>query len=195
MLLLQIGEIATIVAGINYVTRFLVEVHCTFAKSFNEHPNSLSLGTLICNTFIGSHPNFLPAEHLSLLLEWFTPFFCRHNSFCTVFWVISFYLSIYVVVLYQFAVTRIEKLAFKVDAWGLLAEKKRSRLRLCFLVVDDVPEKKGMGLWEQVSSSKCSFAFTVCRVFWPLNPSATTVYAQAAFYPSLRFTLSLQSAF
>ena len=29
----------------------------------------------------------------------------------------------------------------------------------------------------------------------PLNPSTTTVYARSAFYPSLRFTLSLQSAF
>ena len=27
-------------------------MHCTFARSFNEHPNSLSLLTLICNTFI-----------------------------------------------------------------------------------------------------------------------------------------------
>ena len=31
--------------------------------------------------------------------------------------------------------------------------------------------------------------------YLPLNPSATTVYAWSAFYPSLRFTLSLQSAF
>ena len=30
--------------------------------------------------------------------------------------------------------------------------------------------------------------------YLPLNPSATTVYARSAFYPSLRFTLSLQSA-
>ena len=33
------------------------------------------------------------------------------------------------------------------------------------------------------------------RDFWPLNLSTTTVYARSAFYPSLRFTLSLQSAF
>ena len=31
--------------------------------------------------------------------------------------------------------------------------------------------------------------------YLPLNPSATTVYARSAFYPSLPFTLSLQSAF
>ena len=45
-----------------------------------------------------------------------------------------------------------------------------------------------------MSSSKCSFA-CICGIFLPLNPSTTTVYARSAFYPSLRFTLSLQSAF
>ena len=34
-----------------------------------------------------------------------------------------------------------------------------------------------------------------CGIFLPLNPSVTTVYARSAFYPSLRSTLSLQSAF
>ena len=43
-----------------------------------------------------------------------------------------------------------------------------------------------------MSSSKCSF---ISGIFLPLNPSTTTVYARSAFYPSLRFTLSLQSAF
>ena len=33
------------------------------------------------------------------------------------------------------------------------------------------------------------------RFFLPLNTSTTTVYAWSAFYPSLRFTLILQSAF
>ena len=40
---------------------------------------------------------------------------------------------------------------------------------------------------------KCSFT-GICEIFLPLNPSTTTVYARSAFYPSLRFTLSLQSA-
>ena len=44
---------------LKYTRRFLVEVHCTFARSFNEHPNNLRLRTLICNTFIEGHPNFL----------------------------------------------------------------------------------------------------------------------------------------
>ena len=46
-------------AGISYTPRFLVEVHCTFARSFNEHANSLSLRTLIGNTFTEGHPSFL----------------------------------------------------------------------------------------------------------------------------------------
>ena len=46
-------------SSISYTPRFLVEEHCTFARSFNEHPNSLSLRTLICNTFIEGHSNFL----------------------------------------------------------------------------------------------------------------------------------------
>ena len=45
--------------GISYTPHFLVEVHCTFTRSFNEHLNSLSLRTLIYNTFIEGHPNFL----------------------------------------------------------------------------------------------------------------------------------------
>ena len=73
-------------------------------------------------------------------------------------------------------------------------EKKGSRVRLCFRVVDDIPEKKGMDLWKQMSSSKCSF-MCICGIFLPFHPSTTTVYAWSAFYPSLRFTLSLQPAF
>ena len=65
-----------------------------------------------------------PAEHLSLLLEWFTPFFYHHNSFCTVFWVSCFYLSANIVVLYQFTVTCIENFASKVEGWGLSDGKK-----------------------------------------------------------------------
>ena len=34
----------------------------------------------------------------------------------------------------------------------------------------------------------------ICGIFWPLNLSTATVYARSAFYPSLHFTLSLQSA-
>ena len=75
-----------------------------------------------------------------------------------------------------------------------LGRKEGSRLRLCFRVVDHVSKKKGMDLWKQMLSSKCSFT-CICGIFLPLNPSTTTVYARSAFYPSLRFTLSLQSTF
>ena len=39
------------------------------------------------------------------------------------------------------------------------------------------------------------FVYVYLRDSFALNPSATTVYARSAFYPSPRFTLSLQSAF
>ena len=130
--------------------------------------------------------------------------FYRHNSFCTVFRVSSFYLSVNIV-LYQFTVTCIENWSVRsLGQWILESkvylliihartEKKGSRLRLCFWVVDEVPEKNE---WicesRYMSSSECLFT---CDVFFgillPLNPSATTVYARSAFYPSLRFTLSL----
>ena len=85
-----------------------------------------------------------------------------------------------------------------------LGRKKGSRLRLCIRVVDDVPEKKGIDLWKKMSS-KSSFT-CIFGIFLPLNHSGTTVYARSAFYPkstvlilhfapSLRFTLSMQSAF
>ena len=122
--------------------------------------------------------------------------FYHHNSSCTVFWVSSFHLSVNIVVLYQFTVPGHVYRKLRIQSWSVksLGRKKGSRLRLCFRVVDDVPEKKGMDLWKQMSSSKCSFT-CICGIFLPLNPSTTTVYARSAFYPSLRFTLSLQSAF
>ena len=75
-----------------------------------------------------------------------------------------------------------------------LGRKQGSRLRLCFRFVDDVAERKGVDLCKQMFSSKCSFT-CICGIFLLLHPSTTTVYARSAFYPSLRFTLSLQSAF
>ena len=123
--------------------------------------------------------------------------FYRHNSSCTVFWVSSFHLSVNIVVLYQFTVPGHVYRKLRIQSWSVrsLGRKKGSRLRLCFRVVDDVPEKKGMDLWKQMStSSKCSFT-CIYGIVLPLNPSATTVYARSAFYPSLRFTLSLQSVF
>ena len=127
------------------------------------------------------------AEHLSLLLEWFTPY-----SSCAVFWVSSFHLSVNIMVLQHFTVPGHVYRKLRILSWSM--KSLASRLRLCFRVVDDVPEKKGMDLWKQMSSSKCSFT-CICRIFLPLKPSTSTVYARSAFYPSLHSTLSLQSAF
>ena len=67
-------------AGISYTLRFLVEVHCTFARRFNEHPNSLSLRTLICNTFIEGHPNFLENIFLCCILGQQLSFKRKHRG-------------------------------------------------------------------------------------------------------------------
>ena len=111
-------------------------------------------------------PNLLQNIFLCCLND-LVPFY-RHNSFCTVVWASSFYLSVKIVVLYQFTVTCIENFASKVKPWGLSDGKKGSRLRLRFWVVDDVPEKKGMDLWKQMSSSKCSFT-CICGFFFVLR--------------------------
>ena len=71
---------------------------------FNERPKSLRPRTLICNTFIEGHPNFLQNIFFCCWND-LLPFLL--NSFCTVFWVSSFYLSLNIV-LYQFTVTCIE---------------------------------------------------------------------------------------
>ena len=51
---------------------------------------------------------------------------------------------------------------------------------------------------EWICESRCQQVsvplLIICAIFLPLNPSTTTVYAQSAFYPRLRFSLSLQSA-
>ena len=88
------------------------------------------------------------------------------NSFCTFFWVSSFYLSVNIV-LYQFTVTCIENwsarslgqwiIESKVYLLSMLERKKKgSRLQLCFWVVNEVPERND---WicesRYMSSSKC----------------------------------------
>ena len=124
--------------------------------------------------------------------------FYRHNSSCTVFWVSSFHLSVNIVVLYQFTVPGHVYRKLRIKSWSVksLGWKKGSRLRLCFRVVDDVPEKKGMDLWKQMLS-KWSFTF-ICGIFLLLNPSLPRLQFMLGlhFALSLHFTLSrLQSAF
>ena len=182
LLLLQIGEIASRYC-ISYTLRFLVKVHCTFARSFNEHPNSLSLRTLICNTFIEGHPDFLQ------LLPFLSPY-----SSCTVFWASSFHLSVSIVVLHQFMVPgHVYRKRMKREV-----SRMEKKVQDCYYVFGSSMTFQRRKEW--ICKGRCcrqvSVHLYVFRgIFLPLNPSMTTVYARSAFYPSLRFTLSLQSAF
>ena len=95
---------------ISYTPRFLVEVHYTFSPKVQWTSKQLKSAYLDFQSFHRRSSRF-PAEHLPLLLEWFTPFFIAIillNTFCTLFWVSSFYLSINIDVLYQFTVSCIE---------------------------------------------------------------------------------------
>ena len=92
-----------------------------------------------------------PAEHLYLLLEWFTPI-----SFCTVFWVISFYLSVNIV-LYQFTVTCIENWGVRsLGQWIIESEvyllcmpgrEKRFKIAIMFLGRRRSSREEWMDLW------------------------------------------------
>ena len=83
------------------------------------------------------------------------------------------------------------KLRFLVEACAQPVRSLGRRKKFKFQAVDDIPEKKGVDLCKQMSSSKCSFT-CIYEIFWPLNPSTTTVYARSSFYPSQRFKASLQ---
>ena len=61
---------------------------------------------------------------------------------------------------------------------------------LHFRAVDDVPAKKGMDMWNWMSSKWIVYMY-LRDFFLPLNSSVTVVYARSAFYPNLHFTLSL----
>ena len=84
-------------------------------------------------------------------------------------------------------VTCIGNFLFKVEAWGLSEGEKASRLRLCYWVVNDIPEKKGMDLWKPMLSSKCSFT-CICRFCFALKPfhnyslCSVCILPQPAFY-------------
>ena len=59
--------------------------------------------------------------------------------------------------------------------------EKKFKIAIMFSVVNDDPDKKGIDLWQHMSSKwlfTCSFG-----IFLPLNPWGTTVYARSAFYP------------
>ena len=125
--------------------------------------------------------------------------FYRHNSFCTVFWVSSFYLSVNIV-LYQFTVTCIENWSVRsLGQWIIESkiylliihartEKKGSRLRLCFWVVDDVLEKKVLNGFVKADVVKKVFVYMYLRDFLALKPfhdyslCSVCILPQPAFY-------------
>ena len=135
---------------------------------------------------------FLVEVHCTLIYS----LFYRHNSFCTVFWVSSFYLSLNIV-LYQFTVTCIENWSVRSLGHPCSDGKNGSRLRLCFWVVDEVPEKNE---WicesRYVSSSKCLLhvfcliLFAIPRLQFMLGLHFTPACVLLSVC-SLHFTLSL----
>ena len=139
-----------------------------------------------------------PAEHLSLLLEWFTP-----NSFRTVFWVSSFYLSVNIV-LYQFTVTCTENWSMRSLGQWIIENKvyllsmlgQRKKVHDCDYVFGSSTkfQRRMNGFVKadiRSSSIKVFVHMYFAGLYLPVNPSATTVYTRSAFYPSQRFTLSL----
>ena len=139
-----------------------------------------------------------PAEHLSLLLEWFTP-----NSFRTVFWVSSFYLSVNIVS-YQFTVTCTENWSMRSLGQWIIENKvyllsmlgQRKKVHDCDYVFGSSTkfQRRMNGFVKadiRSSSIKVFVHMHFAGLYLPVNPSATTVYTRSAFYPSQRFTLSL----
>ena len=179
LLLLLIGEIAS---WYQLHTLFPSRSTLHIRQKFQWTSEQLKAAYLDLQYFHRRSPR-CPTECLSLLLEWFTPY-----SFCTLFWVSRFYLSINIVVLFQIhghVYRKLRVLSLKSEVSR--TEKKGSRLRFCFRVVDDVPEKKRMDLWKQMSSSRWSFT-CICEIFFALKPfhdynlCSVCILPQPAFY-------------
>ena len=114
-------------AGSSYTPHFLVEVHCTFARTA-----------------------YLDLQYFHRqVID--TSFLFVHS----VFWVSSSYLSVNIVVLNQFTVTCIKNFASWLKR--VVSVVSRTEKRFKFQAVDDIPEKKAVDLCKQMSSSKCSF--------------------------------------
>ena len=109
-------------ATISYTTRFLVGVHCTFTRSFNERRTAK-----VCVLWFAILSKKISCRTSFFVVGMICSLFNRNYSFCTVFWVSSFYLRINIIVLYQFMVTHIENF----EAWGL--SEKRFKIAVMFL--------------------------------------------------------------
>ena len=131
-----------------------------------------------------------------------TPESCRcsalFNSRCYVLGQ-QLYLSVNIVVLYQFMVTCIEKFTSKVETSGFSVGKKGSRLQYYIFMLSTTFLRRKEWICERRCHQVLSVHLHILRDFLPLNPSTTTVYAQSAFIPacillsvcSLHFTHSL----
>ena len=98
-------------------------------------------------------------------------------------------------VLYQFMVTCIENFTSKVETSGLSVGKKGSRWQYYIFMLSTTFLRRKEWICERRCHQVLSVHLHILWDFLPLNPSTTIVYARSAFYPSLRFTLSLQSSF
>ena len=106
----------------------------TFVVQWDAHSPEVSMNiwtVKFCVPWLAILSSKFPTEHVSLLLEWFTPFLSPLFLLYSIL-VSSFYLSVNIVVLYQFTVTCIE-------IWSVrsLGRIKSSRVWLFF---DNVPE-------------------------------------------------------
>ena len=94
----------------------------------------------------------------------------------------------------KFTVTYIENFASKV--WSVRSLGRKKKVQDCDYVFESSTTFQRKREW--ICESRCRQVgdrlHVFARFFLPLNLSTTTIYARSAFYPSLRFTLSLQSA-
>ena len=123
--------------------------------------------------------------------------FYRHNSSCTVFWVSSFHLSVNNVVLYQFTVPGHAYRKLRILSWSQAWVEASSlsdgkKVQDCDYVFGSSTTFEIRKEW--ICESRCR-QVSVRLHHYLRDFSTTTISARSPFYPSLRFTLSLQSAF
>ena len=114
-----------------------------------------------------------------------------HNSSCTVFWVSSFYLSINIVVLYQFTVTWIENFVSKVEAWGLSDGKKVQDCDYAFGSSTTFQRRKEW-IWESGCRQVDVRLHVFAGLLFALEPFHDYSLCSVCILPVVR---SLQSAF
>ena len=173
---------------ISYTPRFLVEVHYTFSPKVQWTSKQLKSAHLDFQSFHRRSSKF-PAEHLPLLLEWFTPFFSAIillNSFCTLFWVSSFYLSVNIVVLYQFTVTCIE-------SWSVRSLERKKRLKIAITSMFSRRRRRSRARKEWICERRCQVSvsgvvymyFRDCFALKPFRDyslCSVCILPQPAFY-------------